>query len=72
MKDKKMELIERAKSAGISCINMKCKYWNKLFSQNCSAGTKEGGPFIEYCLNYVPEGVKDENFGEENISIKTS
>ncbi|MHA1396124.1 MAG: hypothetical protein ACTSSF_00140 [Candidatus Heimdallarchaeaceae archaeon] len=55
MKGKKMELVERAKSAETPCINTKCKYWNNLFSQNCSAGTKNGGPFIEYCSNYIPE-----------------
>lgn len=55
MKGKKIELVEKAKSAEISCVNTKCKYWNNLFSQNCSAGTKNEGPFIEYCSNYIPE-----------------
>ena len=56
-KVKQLEIIERAKSAGISCINTKCKYWNNLFSQNCSLGTKEGGPFIEYCNSFIPERI---------------
>ena len=34
MKGKRMELVERAKSAEIPCANTKCKYWNNLFSQN--------------------------------------
>ena len=66
MKGKKIELVERAKSAEIPCVNTKCKYWNDLFSQNCSAEANNGEPFIEYCSNYIPKEDKILEMEKEN------